>query len=260
MPRHEKYFVPEGITLIAGIDEAGRGPLAGPVVAAAVMLPEDCSLPGLDDSKRLTPLERNHLLEEIGLVAVGIGIGMASSDEIDRYNILESTRLAAMRALERLDPAPEYILTDALSLKGLIVPHLAIIRGDQRCRAISAASVVAKVFRDMLMLSYNMDFPEYAFSEHKGYGTRSHMEALLKRGSSTIHRLSFQGVCWFKSTLVHSFLFSNLQARITAMAAEGGVSCEFINELEALRAYLPPKEYFEILGIISRIEVEKDRD
>ena len=181
--------------MIAGLDEAGRGPLAGPVVAAAVILPRRCSLPGLTDSKLLPRLERERLYREILKRAVGVGIGEASSAEIDRVNVLEATRLAMVRALAGLHPPADCLLLDALTLPSVSLPQRAIVKGDRLVSSIAAASIVAKVTRDRLMAGvFEAEFPGYGFASHKGYGTAAHLAALKEHGPCDIHRSSFRPV------------------------------------------------------------------
>ena len=183
-----------GYRLVAGLDEAGRGPLAGPVVAAAVMLPRRCLLAGLNDSKQLTEAERERLYDEIHRRAVGIGVGQASEREIDAMNILEATRLAMGRAIQALPSVPDYLLLDAIELPAIHLPQRAIIKGDTLSVSIAAASVVAKVTRDRLMGEYHRQYPQYNFQAHKGYGTAEHLQMLAAHGPCAIHRRSFRPV------------------------------------------------------------------
>lgn len=183
-----------GYRRIAGIDEVGRGPLAGPVVAAAVILPVRSRLVGVNDSKQLSERERERFYVAICEQAVGMGIGWADVAEIDQLNILEATRLAMRRALEQLVPPPDYVLIDAVSLPGVSIPIRPIIKGDALSISIAAASIVAKVTRDRLMVSYHDTFPEYGFLSHKGYGTAEHLERLAYHGPCSIHRRSFAPV------------------------------------------------------------------
>ena len=183
-----------GYRRVAGIDEVGRGPLAGPVVAAAVILPTRHRFVGVNDSKQLSERERERLYAAILDHAVGMGIGRADVDEIDQLNILEATRLAMRRALSQLTPPPDYVLIDAVVLPGVRVPVRPIIKGDSLSVSIAAASIVAKVTRDRLMASYHDVFPEYGFLSHKGYGTAEHLERLARHGPCPIHRRSFTPV------------------------------------------------------------------
>ena len=183
-----------GYRLVAGLDEAGRGPLAGPVVAAAVLLPRRFRLPGLNDSKQVGESQRERLAEEISRRATGVGIGLASSDEIDAMNILEASRLAMVRALQALVPCPEFLLTDAVILPTVRLPQRAIIKGDALCLSIAAASIMAKVTRDRLMRDYHRRYPHYNFEVHKGYPTPEHLALLARYGPSVIHRRTFRPV------------------------------------------------------------------
>ena len=183
-----------GYRLVAGLDEAGRGPLAGPVVAAAVILPRRCRLAGLNDSKQLTEAERERLYGEIRQRAVGIGVGQASEREIDAMNILEATRLAMRRAIQALPSLPDYLLLDALELRAVPLPQRAIVKGDALSVSIAAASVVAKVTRDRVMNAFHREYPQYNFRAHKGYGTAEHLRLLAVHGPCAIHRRSFRPV------------------------------------------------------------------
>lgn len=183
-----------GYRRVAGIDEAGRGPLAGPVVAAAVILPSRCRLLGINDSKQLPAKDRELVYTAILEHAVGVGIGSADVAEIDRLNILEATRLAMRRAIDQLLPPPDYVLIDAVVLPGVNVPTRPIIKGDSLSVSIAAASIIAKVTRDRLMARYHEIFPEYGFLSHKGYGTAEHLERLARHGPCSIHRRTFAPV------------------------------------------------------------------
>ncbi|HID10047.1 MAG TPA: ribonuclease HII [Candidatus Latescibacteria bacterium] len=180
--------------LVAGVDEAGRGPLAGPVVACAVVLPPWTSLPGLDDSKKLSPLQRERLYSCIRDVAVAISVARAEAEEIDRLNIHQASLLAMRRAVEGLGVEPEYVLVDGRFFPEVELPGEAIVGGDGRSLCIAAASVVAKVLRDRLMAEYDRVYPQYGFARHKGYPTPEHLRALRKHGPCPIHRISFRGV------------------------------------------------------------------
>lgn len=179
---------------VAGLDEAGRGPLAGPVVAAAVILDPARRVRGLRDSKVVPPEQRTELFEEIQARALGIGVGIIDHVTIDRVNILEATRLAMSLALATLVPAPDLVITDFVVLPGLPCPQRNLVDGDARCATVAAASIVAKVTRDRLMLEADRQFPEYGFARHKGYATVDHLAALDRHGACPIHRRSFSGV------------------------------------------------------------------
>lgn len=180
-----------GYRLVAGLDEAGRGPLAGPVVAAAVILPRGLSLNGLGDSKQVEEAERERLFDEILRRAVTVGIGVASPREIDALNILEATRLAMVRAVGELAPGPDYLLLDAVTLSSVPFPQRAVIKGDSLSVSIAAASILAKVWRDRLMLDWHRRYPHYRFDLHKGYPTPEHLRLLERYGPCEIHRLTF---------------------------------------------------------------------
>lgn len=183
----------EELGAVCGIDEAGRGPLAGPVVAGAVILPKDCEILYLNDSKQLSEKRREELCDEIMEKAVSVGIGMASPARIDEINILQATYEAMREAVSQLQEKPAVFLNDAVTIPGLSGKQVAIVHGDARSLSIAAASVIAKVTRDRLMLEYDKLLPEYGFSRHKGYGTAEHIQALKEYGPSPIHRKSFIG-------------------------------------------------------------------
>jgi ribonuclease HII len=192
MNRFESKARGLGYRMIAGIDEAGRGPLAGPVIAAAVILPPGYEHPEITDSKKLTPRQRERLCEVIERDAVSIGIGVVEAPVIDAVNILQATLLAMKDAVLELSPSPDYLLIDGLNRIDLVIPQETIIRGDSLSLSIASASIVAKVSRDRLMEMYHRQFPQYNFLRNKGYGTREHREAILKFGRSKIHRRSFR--------------------------------------------------------------------
>ncbi|MCD7744184.1 MAG: ribonuclease HII [Lachnospiraceae bacterium] len=183
----------EDLGLVCGIDEAGRGPLAGPVVAGAVILPKDCEILYLNDSKKLTPARREELFSEIRETAIAYGIGMASPERIDEINILQATYEAMRDAISQLNPQPQVLLNDAVRIPEVSIRQVPIIGGDGKSLSIAAASVLAKVTRDHLMLEYDKAFPEYGFASHKGYGSAAHIEALKTYGPSPIHRKTFIG-------------------------------------------------------------------
>lgn len=177
--------------VIAGVDEAGRGPLAGPVCAAAVVLPRNCAVPGLDDSKKLSEKKREELFDVICDVAVTFGIAFASVEEIETLNILNATYLAMNRALEQLEPQPVIALIDGNRDSGITLRSRCIVKGDSRCADIAAASILAKVTRDRFMYDLHERFPQYGFDRHKGYGTAVHYAAIREFGPSPVHRMSF---------------------------------------------------------------------
>ena len=183
-----------GYGLIAGVDEVGRGSLAGPVVAAAVVLDGRCLVPGVDDSKCLTPPERERAAEAIRSHAVACAVAAIPPDVIDRVNILEATRLAMHEALSRLRPAPDCAVVDAVRLSGLGFPCIPLVRGDCFSYAVACASILAKVERDRTMVELDREYPQYGFAAHKGYGVAEHLEALSAYGPSPIHRLTYKPV------------------------------------------------------------------
>jgi ribonuclease HII len=187
----ENEIYGEGYRLICGVDEAGRGPLAGPVYAAAVILPRGLVLEGLDDSKKLTEKKREALFDPIREQAIAYGIASASVEEIEIRNILNATFLAMNRAIEKLNPMPELALIDGNRNTGITFPSRCVVKGDAKCADIAAASVLAKVSRDRFMLEMARQYPQYRFEQHKGYGTKLHYDMLREYGPSPIHRMSF---------------------------------------------------------------------
>jgi ribonuclease HII len=190
----EKTAGQNGFTAIAGVDEAGRGPLAGPVVSAAVILPQKADVPGIKDSKKLTPRRRSILYKQICDCATAVGIGVVGPERIDRINILQASLLSMLLSVECLEPQPDYLLIDGIYKIQIPLPQYPITKGDSRSISISAASIVAKVTRDRLMSIYDNVYPQYGFSKHKGYPTKAHKESIRTFGSSAIHRKSFKGV------------------------------------------------------------------
>ena len=180
-----------GVKRLCGVDEAGRGPLAGPVCAAAVILPQNCEIQGLNDSKKLTEEKREALFDLICAAAVSYGIAFATVEEIEEYNILGATFMAMNRAVAMLDPVPELALIDGNRNTGIQIPSRCIVGGDGKCADIAAASVLAKVTRDRYMRQMAELYPQYGFEKHKGYGTKAHYEAIRAYGPSPIHRPSF---------------------------------------------------------------------
>lgn len=192
--RYEKEY--DGYGYVCGIDEVGRGPLAGPVVAGAVILPKDCRILYINDSKKLSAKKREELFDEIQKQAVAIGIGLVSHDRIDEINILQATYEAMRMAIANLKVKPGVLLNDAVTIPGVNIPQVPIIKGDAKSISIGAASIMAKVYRDRMMIEYDKMYPGYGFASNKGYGSKEHMEALQKIGPSPIHRQSFiKGIC-----------------------------------------------------------------
>ncbi len=188
---YENDLYRQGYKYIAGIDEAGRGCLAGPVVAASVILPNNISIDGVNDSKKLSPAKREFLFELIKQYSVSIGIGIIWNEDIDRINILNATIQAMQAAVKDLKISPDYLLIDAVSLSSINIPQLPIIKGDTLSASIASASIIAKVTRDRLMSEQHSLFPQYNFLAHKGYGTKEHFKRLRMYGPSVIHRKSF---------------------------------------------------------------------
>ena len=187
----EQELYDSGVTLLCGADEAGRGPLAGPVYAAAVILPRGLEIPGLNDSKKLSEKRRETLFDQICEKAISFGIARAEVEEIEEINILNAALLAMNRAIAQLNPQPALALIDGNKNTGITVPSRCVIKGDATCADIAAASILAKVSRDRYMLEVAERYPEYAFEQHKGYGTKLHYERLREYGPSPIHRPSF---------------------------------------------------------------------
>lgn len=188
---YERQAASKGYKAVCGIDEAGRGPLAGPVCAAAVILPMGCEIPGLNDSKKLTERKRGQLFPVILEKALAYGIGWADEKEIDRHNILQATFLAMGRAVAALPLAPDWAMVDGNRMPSLPVPGETVVKGDGKSASIAAASILAKVSRDRLMCRLDEEYPQYGFAKHKGYGTKAHYEAIKQYGLSPVHRRSF---------------------------------------------------------------------
>ena len=193
MLAYEKELYAQGIQLIAGVDEVGRGPLAGPVVAAAVILPENCKIPGLNDSKKIPKSKHQAIYQAVLDQALSVGIGVKDNQVIDQVNIYEATKLAMLEAIQELDQQPQHLLIDAMKLD-LPIPQTSIIKGDANSLSIAAASVVAKVTRDQMMAAYDQEYPGYDFGQNAGYGTSKHLEGLEKYGVTPIHRRSFEPI------------------------------------------------------------------
>ena len=193
MLAYEKECYAREIELIAGVDEVGRGPLAGPVVAAAVILPKGCKISGLNDSKKIPKSKHKEIYEAVLQNAVAIGIGIKDNQVIDQVNIYEATKLAMMEAIGQLEPQPQHLLIDAMKLD-LPIPQTSIIKGDANSLSIAAASIVAKVTRDQMMEEFDLEYPGYDFAQNAGYGTANHLAGLHKLGVTPIHRRSFEPV------------------------------------------------------------------
>lgn len=193
MLAYEKELYAQGIELIAGVDEVGRGPLAGPVVAAAVILPKGCKIPGLNDSKKIPKAKHKEIYEAVLQNAIAIGVGVKDNHVIDQVNIYEATKLAMMEAIGQLEPQPQHLLIDAMKLD-LPISQTSIIKGDANSLSIAAASIVAKVTRDQMMEEFDREYPGYDFAQNAGYGTAKHLAGLDKLGVTPIHRRSFEPI------------------------------------------------------------------
>lgn len=193
MLAYEKELYAQGIQLIAGVDEVGRGPLAGPVVAAAVILPENCKILGLNDSKKIPKSKHQAIYQAVLDQALSVGIGVKDNQVIDQVNIYEATKLAMLEAIQELDQQPQHLLIDAMKLD-VPISQTSIIKGDANSLSIAAASIVAKVTRDQMMAEYDQEYPGYDFGQNAGYGTTKHLEGLEKHGVTPIHRRSFEPI------------------------------------------------------------------
>jgi ribonuclease HII len=193
MSTYEKECFHKGYEFIAGVDEVGRGPIAGPVIAAAIILPKDFAILGVNDSKQLSDEKRESLFEEIQKHAISIGIGIIPANQIDEVNIYEATKLAMVKAIRQLSVKPQYLLIDAMKLN-IDIPQMSIIKGDEKSVSIAASSIVAKVTRDRYMKRLSHHHPQYGFENHMGYGTKQHIEALFTYGLIDEHRKSFSPV------------------------------------------------------------------
>lgn len=192
--KFEKELYSQEITLIGGVDEAGRGPLVGPVVAACVILPVNYELEGLNDSKQLSEKKRDALFDIIMKDAVSVGVGIVEADMIDKINILEASRLAMKLAIENMNVKPEYVLSDAMKLTNIDIPYKDIVHGDALSLSIAAGSVIAKVTRDRMLYELDKEYPEYGFAKHKGYPTKAHLEAIEKFGLLKNYRFTYKPV------------------------------------------------------------------
>lgn len=191
MLKIERELYSKGYRLIAGVDEAGRGPLCGPVVAAAVILPKDIKIEGVNDSKKLTEKKREALYEKIYEKALAVGVGISDVELIEKVNILNATKIAMCEAIKNLKILPEYVLIDGNQMIDIDIEASTVVKGDANSESIAAASIIAKVTRDRMLYEYDKLYPEYGFAKHKGYGTKAHIEAIKKYGITKIHRESF---------------------------------------------------------------------
>jgi len=252
MRRFEAELWEEGLDLVAGIDEAGRGPLAGPVVAAAVVLPREIPFSGIDDSKKLTHERREELHDLIRSHAVGVGVGSVSHDVIDEINILRATRRAMREALQDLAGVlgrpPDHVLVDGDDVPDMPVPQTGIHSGDQLSTAIAAASIIAKVTRDRILVEYETSYPGYGFAHHKGYGTPEHMAALTKLGPCEIHRRSFSPVT---STTGFSELYDRFRKMLLSAGAPEALE-EAAREIAGASESLDPYELSRLRNLYKR--------
>ncbi len=191
---HDASLRRKGYAIIAGIDEAGRGPIAGPVVAASAILSDGIRIKGLRDSKKVPERERECLFWDVLCAARGIGVGVVEHDEIDRLNILQSTKLAMQRALEDLEIVPDMLVIDAVRLPAVPIPQISLFKAESKSASVAAASIIAKYVRDRIMRHYHDIYPQYNFNKHKGYGTQEHLRLIQLHGPSPIHRKSYAGV------------------------------------------------------------------
>lgn len=241
MLRIERELHAEGYTYVAGIDEAGRGPLAGPVCAGIVVFEPGARIPGVDDSKAVNAELRDELYERIVTKAVGWATGLASAEEIDELNILNATKLAVRRAIRKLLFIPDYLLIDALKLEDCSIPQQGIIDGDAKCFSIAAASILAKVTRDRLMVRYHGEFPQYAFDQHKGYATELHWERILEHGISSLHRRSFFDPGFLAPAMKMSARYQKFCERIEAASSREHLHAT-MTEAKQLAGFLPVTE------------------
>lgn len=259
MLKVERELHAQGIARVGGIDEAGRGPLAGPVVAAVVVFPPGARIPGVDDSKKVLPEVREELYDEILQIASGVGIGIATAEEIDEINILRATKLAMDRALKKLKFIPDYLLLDAVKLDRCTIPQRAFVKGDSKCFSIAAASIMAKVTRDRMMMQYHQEFPEYDFDQHKGYATSAHYDKILQNGLCTLHRRTFFDPGFFSPTdLRWSLRHGSFMRGIGTAAAEAELEA-LTQELHALKEFLPVCEVHS-LSAAARVRLDQLRN
>ena len=246
---HERTIWAEGCARIAGIDEAGVGPLAGPVLAAAVILSPDLLPEGIDDSKRLSPKTRSRLAEELSTSALAIGVGLASVSEIDTLNIYRASLLAMRRAVEALTPAPEYLLIDARRLAQVPIRQTSLVKGDQLSISIAAASIIAKTRRDRIMADLDRQYPGYGFRAHMGYPTSQHREALRRLGPCPAHRQSFPSVREFSESPTDAY--RSLLDRLNSAQNPGQIEMVRSN-LRDCKGALSPAEYRRLSVLLRR--------
>jgi ribonuclease HII len=250
---HERRIWAEGCARIAGIDEAGVGPLAGPVVAAAVILSPDLLPDGIDDSKRLSPKTRDRLADELSISALAIGVGLASVKEIDALNIYQASLLAMRRAVEALSPAPHHLLIDARRLSQVPIRQTSLVKGDQLSISIAAASIIAKTRRDRIMAELDQQYPGYGFRVHMGYPTSQHREALRRLGPCPAHRHSFPSVREFSESPTDAY--RSLLGQLNSVQEPGQIEMVRSN-LRDCRGTLSPAEYRRLSALLRRLRKE----
>ena len=258
MLKYEREIWTAGFKLVAGVDEAGRGPLAGPVVAGVVIFPPNVRISGVRDSKVMSPEEREEKIYEIQSRCIAWGVGIVSAQEIDSINILEATKKAALKAIESLKIKPDFIITDALKLPYPSAQVKPIIKGDAKSHTIAAASIIAKVTRDRIMREYHREYPFYNFNKNKGYATSDHIEALQKVGPSTIHRFSFKGVSWFDVDPIKSQTFKNISKEILDTKSANEIR-KISESIEEISSFLPECEISILRGMISDFSAKNNR-
>jgi ribonuclease HII len=249
MLRGERALWRAGVRHVAGVDEVGVGPLAGPVVAAAVVFQAGTNLAGVDDSKRLDPETRTVLAAAIRARAIGVGIGAASVDEIDRLNVYHAGLLAMRRAVEALPVTPQHVLVDARTVPGLSVSQRAIVRGDETCFSIAAASIVAKAYRDQLMTDLDRQYPQYGFRRHKGYATAEHQAAIRRHGPCALHRQSYNFLRELRGQ--YSPRFYEIKDRLAGMPGTATL-CAIAQELRRNAAELTEPERHKLKLLLAR--------
>ncbi len=252
MREFEEDLWASGARLVAGVDEVGRGPLAGPVTAAAVVLPRDLAIEGIDDSKKLTPERRDELFDLIMRDAVDVGVASVSETVIDEINILNATRRAMRGALERLSEPPDHVLVDGSEIPALGIPQTGLPHGDERSTVIAAASIIAKVTRDRFLVELDRRYPDYGFARHKGYGTPEHLAALTRLGPCEIHRRSFHVV--LESAGGPSELYRRLRARLMEAATADELE-RVARDVALVRQELDPYELSKLRGLYKRCYV-----
>lgn len=241
----ERALHEQGIARVGGIDEAGRGPLAGPVCAAVVVFPAGTRIARVNDSKKVPPEVREELFEEITARAEGYGVGFADAEEIDAINILNATKLAVKRALRNMRVIPDMLLLDALKIPSCSIPQQSFIKGDAKCFSIAAASIIAKVSRDRLMARYVEQYPQFSFHQHKGYATAEHWAEIDKHGICSIHRRTFFDPGFFRPEVITSNAHTSIRGQVDSAASEDALRT-ILHELRNHHGFLPRLEIEEL--------------